>query len=198
MASGVEADFLGDAAFLYHLAHPFAYRPIVEIGKYKIAFLERLVAFDYLQGNVQQLHLERHARLVPFGDNPFLTVHIYYLLIGQLLDVHKRQGGETGENENITQVGVLGVFELEFHQRFQFFFRQVFTFLRVRAYVELGKRISRYVTVEVRPHHHAFQPHAVFPYRTVVQSGFVGKEDGELLDEVRSKLRHGHVVPLVT
>ncbi len=115
MSCTMEADFLGNAAFLYHLAHPFAYRPIVEIGKYKVVFLERLVAFDYLQRNVQQLHLERHTRLMPLGDNPFLSVYLHNLVVAQFLDVHERQGGKAGKDKNITQVGVLGVFELKFH-----------------------------------------------------------------------------------
>ena len=168
MACHMEADFLRYATFLYHLAHPFTDRPIIEVRKYKVVFLARLVAFDYLQGNVQQLYLERHTRLVSLGDNPFLSVYLHNLVVAQFLDVHERQGSKAGKNKNITEVGVLGVFELKFHQCFQLIFCQVFTFLCVRAYVELGKRISRYVSVEVRPHHHTFQPHAVFPYRTVV------------------------------
>ena len=73
MACAMETDFLRYATFLYHLAHPFTDRPIIEVRKYKVVFLERLVAFDYLQGNVQQLYLERHTRLVSLGDNPFLS-----------------------------------------------------------------------------------------------------------------------------
>ena len=143
MACKMEADFLRYATFLYHLAHPFTDRPIIEVRKYKVVFLERLVAFDYLQGNVQQLYLERHTRLVSLGDNPFLSVYLHNLVVAQFLDVHERQGSKAGKNKNITEVGVLGVFELKFHQCFQLIFCQVFTFLCVRAYVELGKRISR-------------------------------------------------------
>lgn len=106
-------------------------------------------------------------------------------------------GGKTGENKNITEIGVLRVFELKFHQCFQLILRQIFTLFRAWAYIELGKRISRYMSVEVCPHNHTFQPHAVFPYRTVVQSGFVGKEHGELLDEVGRKFWHGDVVALL-
>ena len=80
MACAMETDFLRYATFLYHLAHPFTDRPIIEVRKYKVVFLERLVAFDYLQGNVQQLYLERHTRLVSLGDNPFLSVYLHNLL----------------------------------------------------------------------------------------------------------------------
>lgn len=118
MACAMEADFLCYATFLYHFTHPFTDRPIIEVRKYKVVFLERLVAFDYLQRNIQQLHLKRYTRLVPFGDNPFLSVYLHNLVVAQFLDIHERQGGKTGKDENITQVGVLGVFELKFHQRF--------------------------------------------------------------------------------
>ena len=47
---------------------------MVQVGEYEVVFLEWPVTLDYLQGDIQQFHLGRCARLVSFGDNPILTV----------------------------------------------------------------------------------------------------------------------------
>ena len=85
----MEANRLIYTAFTYHLLQRFADRPIVQIWKHKVIFLERTVTLDYLQGDVKQLHLERYARLVPFGNNPLLAVHLHNAVGGQFLDVHE-------------------------------------------------------------------------------------------------------------
>ena len=197
MSCDVKADVLIHTAFPYHLLQRLADGPIVQVGEYEVVFLERSVTLYYLQRDVQQLHLERYARLVPLGDNPLLAVHFHNAIVGQFLDVHERKGGETRKHEQVTDIRQLRVCELVRHHRFQLVFRQELTLLDIRTDVELRKRVPRYQTVEVCPHHHAFQPHALFPYRAVAQSRFRGEIDRELLDEIGRKLQHRHVVALV-
>ena len=171
----MEADVLIHTTFPYHFLQRLADGPIVQVGEHEVVFLERSVTLYYLQGNVQQFHLERYARLMPFGDNPLLAVHFHDAVVGQFLDVHERKGGEARKHEQVTDVRQLRVCELVRHHRFQFIFCQELTLLDIRTDVELRKRISRYQSVEMRPHHHAFQPHALFPYRAVAQSCFRGE-----------------------
>ena len=90
----MEANRLIYTAFPYHLLQWFAYRPVVQMGKHKIVLLKRAITLDYLQGDVQQLHLERYTRLVTLGNNPLLAVHLHNAVGGQFLDVHEREGGE--------------------------------------------------------------------------------------------------------
>ena len=85
----MEANRLIYTTFPYHFLQRFAYRPIVQIWKNEIVLLERTVTLDYLQGDVQQLHLVRYARLVPFGNNSLLAVHLHNTVSGQFLDVHE-------------------------------------------------------------------------------------------------------------
>ena len=193
----MKRDVLCYPALFHHFFQRFTDRPVVEIREHEVILLHGAVTLYYQQGYIQQFHLERYFRFVPFGQYPLLTVHFYDVVIGQFLDVHEREGGEAGENENITDIGQLGIPELMSHQRFQLIFRQVFTLLYIRADVELGKRVSRYQSVEVRTHDYTFQPHALFPYRPVVQSCFHRKVGCELLDEVRRNLQHGHIRPPV-
>ncbi len=193
----MEADVLIHTTFPYHFLQRLADGPIVQVGEHEVVFLERSVTLYYLQGNVQQFHLERCARLMPFGDNPLLAVHFHDAVVGQFLDVHERKGGEALKHEQVTDVRQLRVCELVRHHRFQFIFCQELTLLDIRTDVELRKRISRYQSVEMRPHHHAFQPHALFLYRAVAQSCFRGEIDRKLLDEVGRKFQHRHVVALV-
>ena len=70
------------SALFHPLFQRFADRPVVEIREYEIVFRQILVPFDYLQGNIQQLHLERDICLVPFRQYPFLTIHFYDVAIG--------------------------------------------------------------------------------------------------------------------
>jgi hypothetical protein len=76
-----------------------SFRPIVDFSKNQLIFRQVSVPFDYLQGNIKQLHLERNIRLVAFGDNPFLTIHFHYFVRRKLFHIHERQGGKTGEYE---------------------------------------------------------------------------------------------------
>ena len=46
--------------------------------------------------------------------------------------------------------------------------------------MELRKRVSRYQPVVMRSHHHTFQPHAIEPYRGVLQVAFRCKEGCKL------------------
>ena len=70
------------SALFHPLFQRFADRPVVEIREYEIVFLTGSVTLDNLQGNIQQLYLKRHTRLVSFGNNPFLTVHFHNVAIG--------------------------------------------------------------------------------------------------------------------
>ena len=58
MSQAVEGNILRNTALFYHLFQWFTDVPIVEIGKYKFVLLESLISPDYLQWNIQQLHLE--------------------------------------------------------------------------------------------------------------------------------------------
>lgn len=134
---------------------------------------------------------------MPFGNNSLLAVHLHNAVGGQFLDVHERAGGKARKHEQVTDICKLRVCELVCHHSFQFILRQKLTLLDVRTDVELRKRVSRYHPVEVRTHHHAFQPHALLPYRAVAQSRFRGEIDRKLLDEVGRKFQHRHVATLV-
>ena len=57
----------------------------------------------------------------------------------------------------------MAVLELVRNQCLQLVLREERTLLRVRADMKLRERVSRYLAVEVRTHHHAFEPHAVYP-----------------------------------
>ena len=70
------------SAFRHYLFQLFAHRPIVDFSENQPVFRQILVPFDYLQGNIQQFHLERHFCLVPFGQYPLLTIHFYDVAIG--------------------------------------------------------------------------------------------------------------------
>ena len=104
MSCSMEADVLIHTAFSYHLLQRLADGPIVQVGEHEVVFLERSVTLYYLQGDVQQLHLKRYARLVPLGDNPLLTVHFHDAVVGQFLDVHERKGGEARKDEQVTDI----------------------------------------------------------------------------------------------
>ena len=108
----MEADVLIHTTFPYHFLQRLADGPIVQVGEHEVVFLERSVTLYYLQGNVQQFHLERYARLMPFGDNPLLAVHFHDAVVGQFLDVHERKGGEVRKHEQATDVRQLRVCEL--------------------------------------------------------------------------------------
>ena len=129
----MEADVLIHTTFPYHFLQRLADGPIVQVGEHEVVFLERSVTLYYLQGNVQQFHLERYARLMPFGDNPLLAVHFHDAVVGQFLDVHERKGGEARKHEQVTDVRQLRVCELVRHHRFQFIFCQELTLLDIRT-----------------------------------------------------------------
>lgn len=85
----MKADVLIHTAFPYHLLQRLADGPIVQVGEHEVVFLERSITLNYLQRDVQQLHLERYARLVTLGDNPLLAVHLHDAVSGQFIDVHE-------------------------------------------------------------------------------------------------------------
>ena len=70
------------SALFHPLFQRFADRPVVEIREYEIVFLTGSVTPDYLQWNIQQLHLEGDFCLVAFGQYPLLTIHFYDVAIG--------------------------------------------------------------------------------------------------------------------
>ena len=81
--------------------------------------------------------------------------------MGQFLNIHEREGGETGKDKDVTDVCELAVCELVCHNRFQFILRQILPFLYIRADVELCKGVAWYQSVVMSFHDHTFQPHAV-------------------------------------
>ena len=97
------------SALFHPLFQRFADRPVVEIREYEIVFLTGSVTLDNLQRSIQQFHLERHFCLVPFGQYPLLTIHVYDVAIGYFLDVHEREGSEAGENKNVTNIEQLDI-----------------------------------------------------------------------------------------
>lgn len=197
MSCTLVGDLLLYSAFRHYLFQLFAHRPIVDFPENQPVFRQILVPFDYLQGNIKQLHLERDICLVPFRQYPFLTVHLHYFVRCEFFHIHERQGGEAGENEQVSHQCEGGVVKLVRHDSFDFVLCQIFPFLNIRADMELRKRISRYQSVIVRTHDHAFQPHAVQPDGGVFQSPFSRKISRKLLDEVGRKFQHGHVRPSV-
>ena len=76
MTGAMIGDLFLYSAFFHYLFQLFAHRPIVDFSENQLVFRQVLVPFDYLQGNIQQLHLERDICLVPFRQYPFLTVHL--------------------------------------------------------------------------------------------------------------------------
>ena len=134
---------------------------------------------------------------MPLADYPFLAVHFHDFIRGQFLHVHETKGGEAGEDEKVTHQCECGIFKLVCHDGLYLVFRQILPFLHIRADVELRKRVSRYQPVIVRTHHHAFQPHAVEPYRGVFQPPFGGKISRKFLDEVGCQFEHRHIRTLV-
>ena len=193
----VEGDVLCDTALTDDFLEPLADRPVVDVPEYGIVSLKRSVSFDDLQGDIKQFHLIRNMRLVSFRKYPLLAVHLNYLIGGEFLQVHERKGGEGGKNEQVTHEGGVAVGKLVSHKFFQFVFRKEFTLLRVRAYMELCERVSGYLAVEVRTHHHALEPHAVQPNRGVPVSFHRTEVHGKVPDEVGSEFQHGHVAAVV-
>ena len=94
--------------------------PIVDFAKNRIVLLERSVLSDYLQRNIQQLHLERNACLVPLGNNPLLAVHVHNLVRGQFLDVCETECGEAGKDEQVTGESKRGIGKLMLDKLFDF------------------------------------------------------------------------------
>ena len=180
----MEGDVLCDTALADDFLEPLADRPVVDVPEYGVVFQKRYVSFDDLQGDIKQLHLERNMRLVSSRKYPLLAVHLHYIVGGEFLQVHERKGGEGGEDEQITHEGGVTVGELVQHQCLQLVLRKELTLLRVRTDMELRERVSGYLAVEVRTHHHALEPHAVQPDSGVPVSFHRAEVHGEVPDEV--------------
>ena len=58
------------------------------------------------------------------------------------------------------------------HDGLSLVLRQIFPFLHIGVDMELCERFFRYQSIIMRPHHYAFQPHAVEPYRGVPQVAY--------------------------
>lgn len=151
MSSQMKADLLVYATLADNLFLLLADIPIVDFAENRIVLLERSVLSDYLQRNVQQLHLERDARLVPLGDNPLLAVHVYNLARGQFPDVCEAECGKTGKDEQVSGESKRGIGKLMLDKLPDFSLRKILPFLHVGRDTELSKRISRYQTVVMRP-----------------------------------------------
>ena len=193
----VEGNVLCDAALAHDLLEPLADRPVVDVPEYRVVLLERSVSVNDLQGDIKQFHLERNMRLVSFRNYPLLAVHLHYLIGSEFLQVHERKGGEGGEDEQVTHEGGVAVGKLVRHQRLQLVLRKELTLLRVRTDMELSKRISGYLAVEVRTHHHALEPHAVQPDSGVPVSFHRAEVHGEVPDEVGGEFEHRHIAAVV-
>ena len=193
----VEGDVLCDTALADDFLEPLADRPVVDVPEYGVVFQKRYVSFDDLQGDIKQLHLERNMRLVSSRKYPLLAVHLHYIVGGEFLQVHERKGGEGGEDEQITHEGGVTVGELVQHQCLQLVLRKELTLLRVRTDMELRERVSGYLAVEVRTHHHALEPHAVQPDSGVPVSFHRAEVHGEVPDEVGGEFQHRHVAAVV-
>ena len=193
----VEGDVLCDTALADDFLEPLADRPVVDVPEYGVVSLIRSVSFDDLQGDIKQFHLKRNLCFVSFRKYPFLAVHLHDLIGGEFFQVHERKGSEGGENEQVTHEGGVAVGKLVSHKFFQFVLREELTLLRVRAYMELRERVSRYLAVEVRTHHHTLEPHAVQPNRGVPVSFHRTEVHGEVPDEVGSEFEHGYVAAVV-
>ncbi len=193
----VEGDVLCDTALADDFLEPLADRPVVDVPEYEVVFLKRSVSFDDLQGDIKQLHLERNMRLVSSRKYPLLAVHLHYIVGGEFLQVHERKGGEGGEDEQITHEGGVTVGELVQHQCLQLVLRKELTLLRVRTDMELCERVSGYLAVEVRTHHHALEPHAVQPDSGVPVSFHRAEVHGEVPDEVGGEFQHRHIAAVV-
>lgn len=125
MSPYLVGDMLLYSAFRHYLFQLFAHRPIVDFPENQLVFRQILVPFDYLQGNIQQLHLERDICLVPFRQYPFLTVHLHYFIRCEFFHIHERQGGEAGENEQVSHQCEGGVVKLVRHDSFDFVLCQI-------------------------------------------------------------------------
>ena len=124
------------------------------------------VAFDNLQGDVHQLHLEGDVGLVTLADNPLVTVDVHDVVRRQVLHVDEREGGEAHEYKNITNEGEIVILELMGYDGFQFALSQELPFLTVGADVELCERVTGNLAIVVCPHHDTFQPHTPLPDST--------------------------------
>ena len=193
----MEGDVLCYPALADDFFELLADRPVVDVPEYGVVLLERSVSVDDLQGYIEQFHLVRHLCLVPFCKYPLLAVHLHNLIGGEFLQVHEGKGGEGGEDKQITHEGGMAVLELVRNQCLQLVLREERTLLRVRADMKLRERVSRYLAVEVRTHHHAFEPHAVYPYRGVPVSFHRAEVHGEVPDEVGGEFQHRHVAAVV-
>lgn len=151
MPTCMKADLLVYATLADNLFQLLADIPIVDFAENRIVLLERSVLSDYLQRNVQQLHLERDARLVPLGDNPLLAVHVHNLVRGQFPDVCEAECGKTGKDEQVSGESKRGIGKLMLDKLPDFSLRKILPFLHVGRDTELSKRISRYQTVVMRP-----------------------------------------------
>ena len=150
MSCAMEADLLVYATLADDLFQLLADIPIVDFAENRIVLLERSVLPDYLQRDVQQLHLERYARLVPLGNNPLLAVYVHNLVRGQFPDVCEAECGETGKDEQVSGKSKRGIGKLMLDKLPDFSLRKIFPFLHVGRDAELRKRVSRYQTVVMR------------------------------------------------
>ena len=181
MSSNVEGDVLCDTTLADDLLELFTDCPVVDVPEYGVVSLIRSVSFDDLQGDIKQFHLKRNLCFVSFRKYPFLAVHLHDLIGGEVFQVHERKGSEGGEQ--VTDKGGVAVGKFVCHQCLQLVLREELTLLRVRVYMELRERVSRYLAVEVRTHHHTLEPHAVQPNRGVPVSFHCTEVHGEVSDE---------------
>lgn len=151
MSSAMKADLLVYVALTDDILQFFADAPIVDFAENRIVLLEWSVLSNYLQRDIQQLHLERYTCLVPFGDNPLLAVHVHNLVRGQFPDVCEAECGEAGKDEQVTGENKRSIGKLMFDKLPDFSLRKILPFLHVGRDTELRKWISRYQSVVMRP-----------------------------------------------
>ena len=59
------------------------------IREHEFVLLKPLVTLDYLQWNIQQLHLEIDLCFVSLRQYPLLSVNLYNIIGGQFLNIHE-------------------------------------------------------------------------------------------------------------
>ena len=134
---------------------------------------------------------------MPLAYNPYLTVYLYDVVCGKFFHIHEAQCRKTGEDEKVAYQREGGTFKLVLHDGLYLVLGQILTLFHIRTDVELRKRISRYHSVVVCTHHYSFQPHAMKPYRGVLQSSFIREVCRKLLDEIGCEFQHRHIGTLV-
>lgn len=195
MASTVCRNRFVYATLLHHRLQLLADAPIVHLTKYRLGIFLWIVtvAFDNLKGHCQQFHLIGYTSLMTLADNPFLTIDLHDVVRSQFLQVHKRQGGEVHEHEEVTHKGEVRILKLMRHYPLQFLFSQKGTLLALGTDMELCKHVALYLAVVMGAAYDSFQVHTRQPDGGTGQTSVIAEIDCKLLDEVGGEFLHGYI-----